>query len=85
MEKLPMSIELRISSSPFLKSSSVLVYSTPVCVWVYSRVGGPFCYPAWCNIQLFCDWNTLDVWPYFLGTKVGNINLYSSFFIIWWL
>ncbi len=50
-------------------------------VWAYSRVWGPFAYPAWW-IQLFSGcWTLVDgcLAVDFSGLKVGQIHLYSSF------
>ncbi len=81
LEKLPMSLELRISSSPFFKFPLL----HPCVCGGYSR-GPPFSYPGWC-IQLSAEgWNTcgaVEAWLYFPSLKVGQIYLYSSFSTIY--
>jgi hypothetical protein len=83
LERLPVSVELRIASSPVFKSP--MSSCTPMWVWVYSR-GPPFPYLAWC-IQLSCGlstcrWMPGPAWPYFPGLKVGQ--MYVSLFFFWW-
>jgi hypothetical protein len=66
-----------------LKSRVSSTHHLHPCVWVYSTL---FFYPSW-RIQLFCGWMKhfwMDAWPYFPGLKVGQIYLYTSFFIIDW-
>jgi hypothetical protein len=71
-----MSVELWISSSPIFKSplSSCVPH---VIVWVY---------PGWTagGFSYSMDRVLSDAWLHFLGLKVGNIYLYSSFLIMWW-
>jgi hypothetical protein len=62
LKKLPMPVELRISSSPFFKSS--VSSCIPMCVWVYSR-GRPFSYPApGVHLTILPNGTLVDVWPY---------------------
>jgi hypothetical protein len=78
LEKLPMSIELRISLSPFIKCTRLL-RPCHVNLGVFTRT--PFSlYPVWRNLTLQrMDGATVDAWLYFPGIKVGQNDLYSSF------
>jgi hypothetical protein len=87
LEKLPMSIELRISLSPFIKCTRLL-RPCHVNLGVFTRT--PFSlYPVWRNLTLQrMDGATVDAWLYFPGTKVGqNRSLFFLFGNFWrrWL